>query len=48
MRGFRIVCDETNNTDADIQAGILNFHIYPPPARISINLTITKDGIQQA
>jgi len=28
--GLRIVCDETNNTEADVQAGILNCHVFPP------------------
>jgi len=45
MPGFRIVCDETNNTDADREAGILNLSVLPPPAAISIRFTVTKDGL---
>lgn len=41
--GFQVICDETNNTEADRQAGVVNYTIIPPP-RIVLDFTILKDG----
>ncbi len=41
--GIRVVCDESNNTEADRQAGVVNYTLIPPP-RIVLDFTILKDG----
>jgi hypothetical protein len=41
--GFQVICDESNNTEADRQAGVVNYTIIPPP-RIVLDFTILKDG----
>lgn len=40
--GYRVICDETNNTQEDIDQGIVNVTIIPPPAANRIEIEIDK------
>jgi phage tail sheath protein FI len=47
---FRIICDETNNTQADIEASRLNGRIIVVPTRavefIAVDFIITPAGVE--
>jgi phage tail sheath protein FI len=47
---FRIICDETNNTQADVEASRLNGRIIVVPTRavefIAVDFIITPAGVE--
>jgi hypothetical protein len=42
--GYRVICDETNNTPQDIENGVVNATIILPPSLVKIDMTPVDQG----
>ena len=42
--GYRVICDDTNNTPRDIENGVVNATVILPPSLIEIDVTPVDQG----